>query len=228
MISRFGVDARALSREEEISFAGPAGALEGRWRPPRAGAEPRGTAVVAHPHPAFGGTMMNKVVFHTARKLNHDLDLASLRFNFRGVGASEGRYDEGRGEVDDLLAGWAEARRRAPEGVLVAAGFSFGAGMTLKASVRRAEGPGPVPDALALLGLPARLIEAPEPFPVEIPLVAVHGERDQYTPPEEVGAYLERWPGPHRFHVVPGVDHFFEEGLPEAVEFLIKSLKEWL
>jgi alpha/beta superfamily hydrolase len=226
IVHRFGFDPRTLSPEIPITFSGPEGALEGLWRPVRPGAETRGMAVVAHPHPAFGGSMMNKVVFHTARVLNHDLDLAALRFNFRGVGKSAGRYDEGRGEVDDVLAAWSEARRRAPEELpLVAAGFSFGSGMTLAAVAR----PGaPVPAALVLIGLPIRLFTPPTHIPSSLPLVAVHGEEDQFTPPEAVGAYLEGWPGPHAFHVVGGADHFLEDHLPEATAFVSRSLREWL
>lgn len=225
-MSRFALNPRELSPEAPVAFTGPAGALEGLWRPPRPGAGTRGTVVVAHPHPAFGGTMMNKVVFHTARVLNHDLDLAALRFNFRGVGRSAGRYDEGRGEVDDVLAAWSEARRRVPQELpLVAAGFSFGSGMTLAAAAR----PGvPPPAALVLIGLPVRLFTPPERFPSSIPVVAVHGEEDQYTPPEAVGEYLEGWPGPHAFHVVTGADHFLEDHLPEATAFVSRTLREWV
>jgi surfactin synthase thioesterase subunit len=73
-----------------------------------------------------------------------------------------------------------------------------------------------------------RLFQFPEPFPVPIPVAAVHGARDQYTPPEAVGAYLEHWPAPHRFQVEPGADHFLEGRLVEATGFLSRSLKEWL
>ena len=228
-MNRFGLNPKAMSPEVPITFSGPAGTLEGLWRPPRPGAALRGLVVVAHPHPAFGGTMMNKVVFHTARVLNHDLDLAALRFNFRGVGKSAGRYDEGRGEVDDVLAAWAEARRREPGSLpLVAAGFSFGSGMTLAATARPAEAGAPQPAVLVLIGLPVRLFSPPERIPASIPVAAVHGELDQYTPPEAVGEYLEGWPGPHAFHVIPGADHFLEGHLPEATTFLSRSLKEWL
>ncbi len=165
-MNRFGLNPKAMSPEVPITFSGPAGTLEGLWRPPRPGAALRGLVVVAHPHPAFGGTMMNKVVFHTARVLNHDLDLAALRFNFRGVGKSAGRYDEGRGEVDDVLAAWAEARRREPGSLpLVAAGFSFGSGMTLAATARPAEAGAPQPAVLVLIGLPVRLFSPPNASP---------------------------------------------------------------
>lgn len=227
-LRRFDLDPKSLSREEPVSLPGPVGALEGRWRPPRMDREPRGVVVVAHPHPLYGGTMLNKVVFHLARALGHDLDLAGLRFNFRGVGASEGRHDEGRGEVEDLMAAWAAAERRAGPGLLVAAGFSFGAAMTLLAAAERAREGGRVPDALALAGIPMRLFPAWDSLLDPIPLAAVHGERDQFTPPEAVGRWLETRTGPTAFHVVRGADHFLEGRLPEAIRFLSDRLKDWL
>lgn len=225
---RFPIDPLRLSREVPVRFPGPAGELQGLWRPPRPGTEPRGVLVVAHPHPAYGGTMLNKVVFHVARTLNHDLDVASLRFNFRGVGESQGRHDEGRGEVDDVLAAWREAVRRVPQRPLLAGGFSFGAGMTLLAAARDGEDGTPLPAGLALLGVPIRLFAPPEPFPRPIPVAAGHGERDRYTPPEAVRRYLETWPGPAAFEVFPGADHFLEGSLVEAVGFLSRHAKQWL
>lgn len=224
---RFPIDPLRLSREVPITVPGPTGDLEARWRPPRPGADPRGAVVVAHPHPAYGGTMLNKVVFHVARTLNHDLDLASLRFNFRGVGKSPGRYDEGRGEVDDVLAAWREAARRVPGRPLLGAGFSFGAAMTLFAAGRSGTDGVPVPLGLAVLGLPIRLFTPPDTSH-PIPLAAGHGELDQYTPPEAVRRYLQRWPGPTAFRVFPGADHFLEGSLPEATAFLSGSIGEWL
>jgi len=226
-VSGFALDATALSRERRVVFRGPEGRMEGMWRPPRAGVEPRGAAVIAHPHPAFGGTMHNKVVFHTARVLNHDLDVATLRFNFRGVGSSAGVYDEGRGEREDLLAAWSEARARVPGGPLLAAGFSFGAAITLLTAARDLS-PEVRPAALAVLGLPFGMFPPPSPFPHPTPLAAVHGERDRFTAPDAVRGYLESWPGPHAFHVEPRADHFFEGCLPAATGFLSGSLGGWL
>jgi uncharacterized protein len=227
-MSRFEIDPSNLSRETPIRFPGPAGELEGLWRPVRPDRIPRGVVVVAHPLPTHGGTMLNKVVFHTARVLHHDLDLSSLRFNFRGTGESEGTFDNGRGELEDVRAAWAEARRRVTEGVLVAAGFSFGAAMTLKAVIRASEDQDRVPDALAVLGLPLRRFPMPEPFPVAVPIAAVHGELDGFTPPEEVGELLESWPAPHMFRVEPGADHFLEGSLVSAMRFLSHTLSHWL
>ena len=222
-MNRFDLDPTSLAREEPVRFPGPVGELEGLWRPAPPGGPARGVAVVAHPLPTHGGTMLNKVVFHTARVLNHDLRLATLRFNFRGVGASAGEFDDGIGERDDLAAAWTEARRRAPDGPLVAAGFSFGAAMTLALAAVREE-----PASLALVGLPFRMFEPPTPFPRPLPLAAVHGENDQFTPPDRVAAYLETWPGPSAWHVVAGADHFLYDDLPEAIGFLAGNVGTWL
>jgi alpha/beta superfamily hydrolase len=166
--------------------------------------------------------MLNKVVFHLARGLHHDLGLASLRFNFRGVGRSEGAYEEGRGEVEDVLAAWREARRRVGDGPLVGAGFSFGAAMSLLAAARS-----DLPDVLALAGIPLRIFTPPATLSRPLPLAAVHGELDQFTPPGTVERYLERWPGRHALHVVEGADHFLEGRMDEAVSFLSRTLRGW-
>jgi alpha/beta superfamily hydrolase len=181
---------------------------------------------MAHPHPALGGTMLNKVVFHTARVLNHDLDYASLRFNFRGVGRSEGDYDHARGEIADLESAWEEAGRRAPGLPLIAGGFSFGAAMSLLAaagmtSARR-------PEAMALVGVPMRLFSFPDPFPLPIPIAAVHGEHDEFTSPARVASYLRSWPAPAAFRMEPEADHFLEGSLVSATGFLSQHMKEWL
>jgi alpha/beta superfamily hydrolase len=226
VVHRFFIDPAALSREMPAAFPGPAGRLEGLWRPPRPGTDARGTAVVAHPHPAHGGTMLNKVVFHTARTLNHDLDVASLRFNFRGVGKSDGAYDGGNGETGDVAAAWAEARRRMPGLPLVAAGFSFGAAVTLRAAAL----PPPVepPAVVVLIGTPLDLFTPPAPLPRDLPLVAVHGEHDQYTPPSRAREFAESWPGPAAFRMEPGADHFLEGGLVEATRFISDAVARWL
>jgi len=226
VVHRFPIDPGTLSRETPVRFPGPSGRLEGLWRPPRPESDPRGTVVVAHPHPQYGGTMLNKVVFHVARTLNHDLDAASLRFNFRGVGHSEGVYDAANGETGDVAAAWTEARRRVPGKPLIAAGFSFGAACTLRAAALPP--PPEPPRVLILVGTPVDLFEPPYPLPRDLPLIAVHGERDPYTPPSRVREFTKRWPGPVAFRVEPGADHFLEGRLVEAVRFLSEAAGRWL
>ena len=228
MSQSFSLDPRQLSREETIIFPGPAGRLEGRWRPAMATGNTRGAVVVAHPHPAHGGSLLNKVVFHLARVLNHDLACASLRFNFRGVGTSEGEYDEGRGEAADVEAAWAEARRRVPDKPLIGAGFSFGAAMTLFATAAQDPVAGKLPRALAVIGMPLKLFSLPTPFPAAVPIAAVHGGNDEYTPPEAVRRYLAAWPAPTALHIEDGADHFLEGRIPSATSHLSDHLRQWL
>lgn len=100
--------------------------------------------------------------------------------------------------------------------------------MTLLAAARAFENDGDLPTAMALVGIPLRLFSFPRPFPVALPLAAVHGERDQFTPPEHVREYLSTWPGPVAFDVFPDADHFLEGHLVEATAFLRDHLKESL
>jgi alpha/beta superfamily hydrolase len=114
-----------------LDLRGPAGRLEAVLKMPAGPV--RAAAVVAHPHPLYGGTMHDKVVYATARRLEAR-GAAVLRFNFRGVGASMGRHDQGRGERQDVTAALAEVRRRLPGVPLLAAGYSFGCFVALAAA----------------------------------------------------------------------------------------------
>jgi alpha/beta superfamily hydrolase len=182
-----------------LTLPGPAGALEALLRAP---AHPAGAAVVAHPHPLFGGTMHTKVVHRAAKLLADRLHLCALRFNFRGVGASEGAYDDGRGETDDLVAAVRFARGRHPGGPLVLAGFSFGSLCAARAAT--------VVDAdvLLLIGVPLDRWAEEEAEALEgRNVVWVQGERDQFG----AGPLALETAARHGFRaaVVPGADHFF-------------------
>jgi hypothetical protein len=191
-----------------VLFRGAAGDLEGLWKE---AADPRrGSAVFAHPHPLHGGTMHNKVVYRAVQALTQS-GFATLRFQFRGVGLSKGRYDAGRGEVDDVRSALDEAETRG--GLpLVAGGFSFGAAMALKA----ADGD-PRVAAFVGLGLPVatesgRMLPRP---PANRPALFVVGERDAYGPPDELARFLQAAPWVRRV-VIPGAGHFFEGQLEEV------------
>ena len=195
-------------RLEAFLFRGPAGNLEGLWKDPE-GAR-AGSAVFAHPHPLHGGTLHNKVVFRAARALAR-AGYGVLRFNFRGVGLSEGRYDAGRGEADDYRAALDEAERRGG-GPLVAGGFSFGSAAALRAI------PGdPRVHAFVGVGVPLASLRAdPPPLPT-VPALFVTGSEDVHGPP----ALLEEWASAAgRIVIVPGADHFLE-GKLEALEAAI-------
>ena len=120
---------------ERVTIAGPAGSLEALLDIP-ADADGSRVAVVCHPHPVYGGTMTNKVV-HVLAKAFNERGVPSLRFNFRGVGASAGSYDEGAGETQDALAAIDWALQRWPGAALWAAGFSFGGAVAVRAAVAR-------------------------------------------------------------------------------------------
>ncbi len=182
-----------------LTLPGPSGSLEGLLRLP---AEPAGAAVVAHPHPLFGGTMHTKVVHRTARLLADRFGLAALRFNFRGVGASEGRYDDGRGETDDVVSAVRFVRARFGSGPLVLAGFSFGSLCAARAAAAVE------PDLLLLVGVPLDRWPEGEARALEGRNVAwVQGEADQFGAgglAAETAARLGL-----KAAVVPGSDHFF-------------------
>ncbi|MCA1582849.1 MAG: alpha/beta hydrolase [Acidobacteria bacterium] len=194
---------RLTDRIETILFSGPAGRLEGLWKdvaPPR-----RGGAVFAHPHPLFGGTLHNKVVYRVARALV-DNGWATLRFNFRGVGLSEGVHDQGVGETLDFGAAADEVERRTG-GPLLAGGFSFGSAAALRASGKDAR-----VAAFLGVGLPVAtesIRETPRP---RVPALFVVGEQDTYGPPELLREFVG---DSGEVVVVPGTGHFFEGRLPE-------------
>ena len=185
---------RAGTRRETV--AGPAGRLECAVDEP-AGA-PRGIALIAHPHPLFGGTLDNKVVQTLARAFV-ELGYAAWRPNFRGVGASEGQHDDGRGEVEDLAAVLAHAQAARP----VLAGFSFGAAMAAKLAARVQS------ERVVLVGTAVTNQAVP---PVPAGTLVIHGEADETIP---LAAVLD-WARPQELPVlvVPGADHFFHRKLP--------------
>ncbi len=202
------------AQTERLTFSGPAGAIEALRdvAAPADGAAPRGVAVIAHPHPLFGGTMDNKVVQTLARAFVAS-GWTAVRFNFRGVGATAGTYDEGRGELDDLLAVIEQA---APEGPLALAGFSFGAFVTSHALARLWE-PRGIERAVLVGTAASRFTVAPVPAEAHGRTLVVHGEQDDTVP---LAAVMD-WARPQTLPVtvVPGGGHFFHGQLP-----LLKSL----
>lgn len=179
---------------------GPAGMIECAVDEPEG--EPRGIALVAHPHPLYGGTLDNKVV-HTLARTFAELGYTAWRPNFRGVGASEGAYDEGRGEVDDLAAVLAHAGARRP----VLAGFSFGAAMVARLTARLAAA-GEAPERLVLVAPAVRLLDVPA---VPADTLVIHGEQDSTVPLADLLAWAR--PQDLPIVVVPGADHFFHRRL---------------
>ena len=207
---------------------GPAGRLEALLN---TGAEnATHAAVVCHPHPLFGGTLHNKVVFHTMKALN-GFGFPVLRFNFRGTGLSQGEHDHGIGEVEDVWTAldWLDAEFHLP---LVFAGFSFGAAVGLRAACPDAR-----VRALIGLGLPLapEVAETGEEQGVYTfdfladcakPKLFVSGARDQFGPRAKLQAFVASVPEPKRLVVIEGADHFFAGRLRElrnAIESWVKE-----
>jgi hypothetical protein len=204
------------AQTESLTMAGPAGVLE--LAIDRPAGEPIGTAVIAHPHPLHGGTLTNKVVQTVARACVL-ADWAAVRFNFRGVGQSEGVYDEGRGELDDLLA---VIEARAPEGPLCLAGFSFGAFVTSHAAARLHASRDI--QRLVLIGTAAsRFDVAPVAGELHARTLVVHGEHDDTVPLSSVMDWAR--PQSLPLMVVPGGGHFFHGQLPLLRELVLRHLR---
>jgi len=202
-----------MSRDAHIQsffLHGPAGRLEALLN--LGAPEAPLTAVVAHPHPLFGGTMHNKVVFHAMRALN-DLGLPVLRFNFRGAGSSAGKHDEGRGEVDDVRTAIEWLRHEFARPILFA-GFSFGAAAGMHAACPSAE-----VAAIASLGTPMSaegwLYEYSLLAACAKPKLFLSGDHDEFAPSAELAAVVRRAAEPKRFVLIPGADHFFTGHLDE-------------
>jgi len=185
---------RASTRR--VFVAGAAGRIECAVDSPDG--TPRGVALIAHPHPLFGGTLDNKVVQTLARAFV-ELGYEAWRPNFRGVGQTEGVHDEGRGELDDLEA----VLNSIKTAKFILAGFSFGASLAARLAEKTK------PEWLVLVGVGITRIMAP---PVPAGTLVIHGENDDTVP---LAAVLD-WARPQELPVVvvPGADHFFHRKLP--------------
>ena len=205
------------SQTQKSLIQGAAGAIEVALDSPPAGQPSKGVAIIAHPHPLFGGTLDNKVVQTMARAFTQ-CGWAAVRFNFRGVGGTQGVHDEGRGELDDLLAVVAEL---APGGALCLAGFSFGAFVTTHAfdklhAVRQI-------DKLVLVGTSVvRSAAAPIATAEHAKTIVIHGEADDTV---ELSAVMD-WARPQSLPVtvVPGGGHFFHGQLPLLKSLVVRHL----
>ena len=208
---------------------GPAGRLEALLN---AGAgNATHAAVVCHPHPLFGGTLHNKVVFHTMKALN-SFGFPVLRFNFRGTGLSEGEHDHGIGEIDDVRTAldWLDAEFHLP---LIFAGFSFGAAVGLRAACADAR-----VRAVIGVGVPAIPVaadsEEPRVYTYDFlrdcakPKLFVSGARDQFGPRAKLEALVASLPEPKKLVLIEGADHFFEGRLRELREAIEAWVQEAL
>lgn len=195
------------------SIAGPAGALECALD--AAAGDGRGVAVLCHPHPVHGGTMDNKVVITLARAFLQ-LGYRTVRFNFRGVGASQGAWDEGRGEVEDALAVIAAQRDAAQP--LMLGGFSFGGYVAAQAAARLPDDA--KPERMVLIG-PSTAKQQMSPVPADT--IVIHGEEDDVVP---LSATLA-WARPQVLPIIvlPGVGHFFHGQLNRLRNVIAQQLQ---
>ena len=185
-----------------LRLAGPAGAIEAAVELPKAEDVRRGVAVIGHPHPPDGGTMNNKVVTTIARALAES-GIASVRFNFRGVGHSEGVYDQGRGETLDYLAvaQWLQAQR--PNDVLWLAGFSFGSWVALRAARQL-----PV-QQMVCIAPPVGFRDFTGVPPPTCPWLVVQGEQDDVVDPQQVFDWAAAAENPPTLVRMAEAGHFF-------------------
>lgn len=194
-------------------LTGPAGAIECALDAPSNA--PHGVAIICHPHPVHGGTMDNKVVQTLARAFLQ-LGWRTVRFNFRGAGASEGHWDEGRGEIDDALAVIAD--QQDPAQPFMLAGFSFGAFVAATAAARLPEHERPV--RMVLVGPSTQKQQMPV---VPADTVVIHGEADEVVP---LAATFD-WARPQTLPVIvlPGVGHFFHGQLSLLKNLVVQQLR---
>jgi len=193
-----------------LFIPGHAGRLEAIYKEaePAAGSPPR-AAVVCHPHPQHQGTMHNKVVFRAARALA-EVGFATLRFNFRGVGQSEGAYGQMVGERGDARAALEWMIERHPDAEIVMAGFSFGAATGLPVGCEH-----PRVGRLLGIGMPVMKYALTELMTCAKPKYFVHGTLDEFGPIAQMNSWFADLPEPKRLARIDGADHFFNGHLDE-------------
>lgn len=204
--------------EQPLLLPAPCGVLEVRYAAPTAG---RPVAVICHPHPLFGGSLDNKVVFTLLRSFQQ-LGLGTLRFNFRGVGASSGQYDEGHGELDDLAS---LCRWLVQQGIdrLWLAGFSFGAYIAAR-GCQAAAGWSVTVEQLILVAPPVGRFDFSPLQRFDCPVTLLQGEADELVAADSVTAWAAQLQSPHRLLRFAGCSHFFHGQLVELRNRLVAAL----
>jgi alpha/beta superfamily hydrolase len=203
-----------------LSLNGPAGRLEAVLNAGTPDAP--FAAVVAHPHPLFGGTLHNKVVFHAMKALN-GFGFPVLRFNFRGTGLSEGEHDHGKGEVDDVRTGldWIDGEFHLP---MIFAGFSFGAAVGLRAACDDSRVKAAIGLGLPVAPIDGRAYDFSFLSSCLKPKLFVSGDRDQFGTPAQLERVVANVADPKQLVLIPGADHFFEGRLSEMRE----AIQRWV
>jgi len=206
-----------------VDMSGPAGLLEGLINA-QPGAEPRALAVLAHPLPTRGGTMHTKAVFHAAKALAR-IGVAVLRFNFRGVGRSDGSFSDGPGEQEDCRAALAFMMARYPDVKRIwCGGMSFGSWVALTVGATER-------NVTALIGIacPVNKYDYSAVVSAGKPTFLVHGERDELIPQKEIRKFYAMLPEPKELVVIDGADHLFDGKVSEvgdAIEDLLQDFHD--
>jgi alpha/beta superfamily hydrolase len=198
---------------------GPAGPLEALLEVPATA--PRAAVVFAHPHPLYGGTMHNRAVYHATKALAR-IGAAVLRFNFRGVGASDGAHDGGPGEMDDYRAALDFVAAQYPGLPLWAAGFSFGSWIAWNAALDD--------DRVRLmlgLGLPVNLFDFTPVKNLGKAKFLIHGDRDEVIPLREIRKFYAELAEPKELAVIEDADHLFDGRTSEVGEAVEDLLADW-
>jgi hypothetical protein len=209
---------KATHESRNLFLDGPAGRLEAiLWKPP---ARPCLAALVCHPHPLFGGTMHNKVVYQAAKSLDA-LGLSVLRFNFRGAGLSDGTHDRGHGEEEDVKAAVDFLAAEFPSTPLLLAGFSFGCWVGLRVGCTDER-----VSKLIGLGTPVNSSDFSYLRNCEKPKLFVHGAEDEFGDVGKLRALVESLPGEKRLVVVADANHFFVGKLDQVDEAIQTWVKE--
>ena len=210
---------KAAHASRNLFLEGPAGRLEAILWTPASNSQPRLAALVCHPHPLYGGTMHNKVVYQAAKSLDA-LDLPVLRFNFRGAGLSAGKHDHGRGELDDVRAALDFLATEFLQVPLLIAGFSFGCWMGLTVGCADAR-----VTQLIGLGTPVNSTDFSFLRTCAKPKLFVHGSEDEHGDVAKLKALVQSLPGENELVVVNGADHFFAGQLHELDAAITKWIK---
>jgi alpha/beta superfamily hydrolase len=208
------------AREQTLLLEGPAGTLEALYQSPDAAT---GAVLLCHPHPLHGGAMQNKVVA-TLQRIARDAGQATLRFNFRGVGASTGVHAGGEGEIDDAAAAVAWLRERHPDLPLTLCGFSFGSCVAACLG-GRLESEGVAVERLFMLAPPVERFAVDGRLPRRARLTVIQPEADEVVTPERVYAWSAALEQPHELLRVAECSHFFHGKLVELKDLVLPRLQ---
>jgi uncharacterized protein len=208
--------------QANLSLDGPAGKLELLTSYPEVPCNPPIVAVICHPHPLFGGNLNNKVIYTLARSF-HALGLSTVRFNFRGVGQSQGHYDHGIGETDDLLAVLQWLKITCANPIIWLAGFSFGAYVAARA-VKQAQ-TAPI-EQLICVAPPIDNFPFTTLLPFPCPWVLIQGDQDEIVAPSTVFSWVASLANPPTLITIKNASHFFHGHLIELQDQLITVLSK--